>query len=84
MIHRSKRGSRAHFHQGSWLGALAADLRDYESMAEKVFFFVHHAVIVVIPILYLRWDTFPIYPLEMFGTYVVVPSILSTVVLNRT
>jgi hypothetical protein len=63
----------SHLRQGSWLGALAADLRDYESMAEIIFFFVHHAVIIVVPILYLMWDTFPIYPFDLVGTYVSSP-----------
>lgn len=55
--------------QGSWLGALAADLRDYASTAEIVFFFVHHAVIISVPLFYLAWGTFPIYPFELVGTW---------------
>jgi hypothetical protein len=57
--------------QGSWLGVLAADLRDYTSTIEIIFFFVHHAVIILVPIMYLSWGMIPIYPMAVFGTWAI-------------
>jgi len=60
-----------HVMWGSFLGAIAADLRDYTTSAEVVFFFVHHAVIMFVPVVCLVEDIFPVYPLELNGTYAV-------------
>jgi len=54
---------------GSWLGMLAADLRDYQSLPEIVLFFLVHITLIALPFYHLTRGNFPVYPQDPVGTY---------------
>lgn len=51
-----------HIQWGSWLGVIAADLRDYTTSAEIVFFFTLHFIIILAPLYHIIRGTFELYP----------------------
>ena len=59
---------------GSWLGMLAADLRDYQSLPEIVLFFLVHITLIALPFYHLTRGNFPVYPQDPVGTYGVLVS----------
>merc|ERR1719343_877250 len=52
---------------GSWVGCLAADLRDYEDKIEIVNFFTLHCVICLVPFYHIYRETFPVYSPDIHG-----------------
>ena len=57
---------------GSWLGILAADLRDYQDPKEIFNFFLQHILLCVFPLYHIARGTFPIFPSALvanFSTY---------------
>eukprot|EP00039_Didymoeca_costata_P022362 m.4329 g.4329 ORF g.4329 m.4329 type:complete len:312 (+) comp2958_c0_seq1:64-999(+) len=56
---------------GSWLGALAADLRDYSDKKEILWFFTNHFTLIVFPLYHVARQTFPIFPLDSYATWMI-------------
>lgn len=57
---------------GSWMGLLAADLRDYHNRIEIFFFFTMHILIIVLPFYWIAAGTFPVYPANLLGCYLLI------------
>eukprot|EP00040_Diaphanoeca_grandis_P019165 m.100988 g.100988 ORF g.100988 m.100988 type:complete len:307 (-) comp27294_c0_seq1:70-990(-) len=54
---------------GSWLGLMAADLRDYNNNLEIMFFITMHVLIIGLPYLWIARGTFPIYESRNYDIY---------------
>jgi len=58
-----------HMQWGSWLGVLAADLRDYHSKLEIGVFFTMHFVLILFPWYHLYRNTFPVLAEDTYSVF---------------
>jgi len=58
-----------HMQWGSWLGVLAADLRDYHSKLEIGVFFTMHFVLILFPWYHLYRNTFPVLAEDSYSVF---------------
>jgi hypothetical protein len=54
---------------GSWLGILAADLRDYTDNMEIFNFFLQHVLLCVFPLYHIARQTYPIFPTAVMDNF---------------
>jgi hypothetical protein len=54
---------------GSWLGILAADLRDYTDNFEIFNFFLQHILLCVFPLYHMARHTYPVYPPALVANF---------------